>query len=347
LSKAKWVALVLAIAVGLEGILYIQLQINHDKLIDSHEELKREFAGLGILYLELNSSYHLLSEEYGELQQRFDYLSQSHSNLENQYNILENTYADLQAQHNQLQTRFGSLELSYTALRREYEVEQCLRIGNSLESYYDLLRQELGPTGTKRWWTYSESYWQAAVNFAANLAMHDLRRIYWPNIEEDYVEDVGEYSYDTAREKIDEIIELVGVSYYDTPIGRIRKTLDFIYQYIHYESEVNDIFLALVETLGYKSGDCDDFSVLAAALLEDLEIDSAIGFFRNDQNQYHAMVLVYLEDLGDYRCWYFSDLTDKGLKEGTWIIIEPQLTIDYQDSDWIQQWDLLVAAPLD
>lgn len=260
---------------------------------------------------------------------------------------MENTYADLEAQHNQLQIRFGSLELSYTDLKRDYEVETRLRIGNTLESYYDLLRQDLGPTGTKRWWTYSESYWQTAVDFAANLAMHDLRRIYWPTIEEDYVEDVGEYSYDTAREKIDEIMELVGVSYYDTPIDRIRKTLEFIYRYIHYESEVNDIFSAPVETLGYKSGDCDDFSVLAATLLEDLGIDSAIGFFRNDQNQYHAMAMVYLENLGDYGYWCFSDLTGKGLTEGSWIIIKPQLTIECQDSDWIQQWDLLVAAPLD
>jgi len=40
------------------------------------------------------------------------------------------------------------------------------------------------------------------------------------------------------------------------------------------------------------------------------------------------MVLVHLEDLLGYHYWYYSDLTDKGLKEGRWIIIEPQMTID-------------------
>jgi len=71
-----------------------------------------------------------------------------------------------------------SIERSYPDLLKDYEVERYLRIGNNLEPHYNLLRQELGPTGTKRWWTYSESYWQTAADFAANLAMHDLRWIY-------------------------------------------------------------------------------------------------------------------------------------------------------------------------
>lgn len=347
MGKTKLAVLTLAIVVVVEGILYGQLQITHNRLVDSHGELQGELISLQNVCAELNVTYHLLSEEHGDLQYNYESLSRSHSDLQSQHSVLENTYSNLQNQHNQLQISYDSLARSYRGLQEDYEVEKCLRIGNSLESYYDLLREELGPTGTKRWWTYSESYWQTAVDFAANLAMHDLRRIYWPRIEDDYFEDIGEYSYDTARAKIDEVIELIDISYYDTPTDRIEKTLEFIYQSIHYESEVNDIFLAPVETLGYKSGDCDDFSVLAAAILEDIGIDSAIGFFRNEENQYHAMVLVHLEELSGYYYWYFSDLTDKGLKEGRWMIIEPQLTIDYQNSDWIEQWNLLVAAPLD
>ena len=84
-----------------------------------------------------------------------------------------------------------------------------------------------------------------------------------------------------------------------------------------------------------------------AALLEAVGIDTAIGLFKNKKGEYHAMILVHLEDLEGYDYWYYSDLTDKDLEEGRWIIIEPQTTIENQSDEWIKQWRLLVAAPLD
>ena len=48
-----------------------------------------------------------------------------------------------------------------------------------------------------------------------------------------------------------------------------------------------------------------------------------------------------------YSHWHYSDLTEMGLETGNWIIIEPQATIDNQGDNWIEQWSLLVAAPLD
>ena len=58
------------------------------------------------------------------------------------------------------------------------------------------------------------------------------------------------------------------------------------------------------------------------------------------------MVLVHLNDIGPHNCHYYSDLTDKGLQPGKWIIIEPQETIRGQGTDWIAQWDLSAAAEL-
>jgi len=37
--------------------------------------------------------------------------------------------------------------------------------------------------------------------------------------------------------------------------------------------------LAPIETIARRSGDCDDFAILAAALFEYYGIESAIGFF--------------------------------------------------------------------
>jgi len=347
-SKSNFLVVLLIVLVSLESVFYFQLQSNYNDLYAKHEELKKEFVFLQTRYNELNVSFHVLNASHFKLQNQYSELQVQYEDLNKRYLSLETNYRDLVLEHKSLQSNYDSLKESYSNLQRDFEVEKALHIGNSLESYYDYLRQELGPTGAKWWWLNPDkSYWQTEVNFAANLAMHDLRRIYWPSIEKDYYEDVGEYSYDTARKKIDGILALIEIKTYDAPTDKIRKILDFIHQYIQYETEVNDVFLAPVETLGFRSGDCDDFSILAAALFEAVGIDSAIGFFTNKDNEYHAMVLVDLEDLAGYRYWFYNDLTKLGLKEGRWIIIEPQATISDQGDDWISQWNIFVAAPLD
>ena len=76
-------------------------------------------------------------------------------------------------------------------------------------------------------------------------------------------------------------------------------------------------------------------------------IDCAIGFFENDSSA-HVMVLVHLEDLGSYECWYNDDLTHYNLQDGKWITIEPQTTIEYQaDEEWMQQWNIEMAVEID
>ena len=59
------------------------------------------------------------------------------------------------------------------------------------------------------------------------------------------------------------------------------------------------------------------------------------------------MVLVHLEDLGDYGCWYFDDLTNYELTEGRWITIEPQATIESQGDEWMAQWSIFVAEEIE
>lgn len=105
------------------------------------------------------------------------------------------------------------------------------------------------------------------------------------------------------------------------------------------------------ETLGFKSGDCDDFTILAAALFGAVGTDSAVAFFSHQdpeaEKQYHWMVQVHLDNLREYGYRYYSDLTSIGLAAGTWIRIKPQRTIENQHSKWAGQWNLPAAAPLD
>jgi predicted transglutaminase-like cysteine proteinase/archaellum component FlaC len=338
--------LVVILAV-LNVLTYVNMQNQISVLNYEKNFLERKLDMLQISYNELNSSFNTLYARYFELLNQYENLSRDYITLYSRYEDLNGRYITLQVSYQNLQSNFNSLMKSYDSLQIELEVEKTLQIGNSLESYYDYLRQELGFEGVKHWSsTYTESYWQMEADFAAKLALHDLGFSYWPDLEKNYYEIVGEYSYDTAKRKIDQVIALIGIKTYDTPTEKIKKTLSFINQYIHYENDIDDIFLAPVETLAYRSGDCEDFSILVATLLEAEGIDSAIGFFTNGNGEYHAMVLVHLEELTGFSYHYFSDLTNLGLKEGKWIVIEPQRTIDQQGDEWIEQWTLLVAAPL-
>lgn len=206
-------------------------------------------------------------------------------------------------------------------------------IGNLLATYYEYLRNDIS---TSR-----------SVDFAASLGMHDIAMINWSGTEEDdYYDEVGEYSWDTASDKIVEIIDLIGLPNNLSDVEKIQKILAFIDQYITYEADADEVFHAPVETLTFKSGDCDDFSILAATLFEYVNIDAAIAFFSND-GKYHAATLVHLDSLGSYGSWYYSNLTGRGLEAGKWIIIEPQITIDRQFDDWDPDWELNEVAPLD
>ncbi|MEM3013661.1 MAG: transglutaminase-like domain-containing protein [Candidatus Bathyarchaeia archaeon] len=120
---------------------------------------------------------------------------------------------------------------------------------------------------------------------------------------------------------MDAVIDLIQVNTGQSTTERIRRILDFIDRNIHYEYDFGNVYQASPETLVFKSGDCDDFSILAAALFEAVGIDSAIGYFSykpaGGETQYHCMVLVNLNNLGeDYVYWYYSSITSMGLASG-------------------------------
>ena len=310
----------LAVLAGTEGALYVQLQ-------SSYSSLSRAYNGVQDSYSSLQSDYSSLDNTYNALQAEYNSLSVDYTSLRSSYYTLQNDY--------------GLLEQTYNNLQVNYETETILRIGNSLASYYDILRKESGS-------------WQSntqMAQFAAKLALHSLGRNCWPSLENEFYQDVSEHSYDMAWALLDTVLGLTGANTSQTPTERIRRILDFINAHIHYEYDVDDILLAPAETLGFKSGDCDDCTILAAALFEAVGIDSAVAFFRHQdpgaEKQYHWMVLVHLDNLGEYGYWRYSDLASMGLEAGTWIKIEPQYTIENQVLEWVGKWNLLAAAPLD
>jgi len=310
----------------LEGFSLVGLQSEYD-------ELNRRWSVHETLYIQLNASYNYLNESYQTL-------ASEYVGLRSDYENLTQIYTGLRFQYEQTARNYEDLRDAYSEIRREYQIEKTLRIGNSLESYYDLVRDEEGFMG--KW--YGD---QRDMNFCAKLALHDLGRNSWPSLEDKYYEEIGNHSYVTAKNKINDVIDLVEVRAYDSTTEKIRKLLQFLCDHLHYELEVNNVYLAPTETLAFMSGDCDDFTTLGATLFEAVGMDAAVGIFMNEKDEHHCMVLIHLEDLGGYRYWKYDDLTGKGLDEGRWIVIEPQYTLENQGNGWVHQWQLLYAAPIE
>jgi transglutaminase-like putative cysteine protease len=256
--------------------------------------------------------------------------------LSEEVNQLQFEISDLVEENNYVLNEIEYITSNYNSILNKYTLEKELTIGVTLESYFDTIRQEIGPS------IYDN---QAKAEFGANLAKHNLGRIFWPYYEDQFSEFNNESSYEIALEKIETIISLIGFDIYHTETEKIEKILVFLNEHIHYEYEINELLLAPIETLAFKSGDCDDYSILCSTLLEYLGIESAIEIFKNDDD-FHAMVLVQLKNTprGFY---FFNNLTDYGLSENKWIIIEPQLLYEHQNDTSIGEWSLIAASEID
>jgi len=286
----------------------------------------------------LNSQVTSLQNNYSQLTENYSQLSLSYSQLTGNYDALNATYTWLQ--------------ITYSQLQANYSKEMSLRIGTTLETYYDYVRanvMSLGgePLGEEKWYEYP-NYYSDSVSFAANEAAHDAGNLYWPSMEtrSRYYEITGEHAYDTANEIMDKAITYCNITVADSSVEKIDKILRFINSEVTYQSKLLDHMWFPTETLTFKSGDCTSFSILAACMFEKLGIKAAIGFFTY-QNEGHAMVLVRLNDLESYGYVYHSSLTSYGLLTGRWIVIEPQFSSLSQYSSnlgLVQKWNIVAAS---
>ena len=97
-----------------------------------------------------------------------------------------------------------------------------------------------------------------------------------------------------------------------------------------------------MEIFDHGEGTCVDWTIFFIACLKILGIKAAFGIFKNDKDEYHAMALVRISDIGYPH--YYRDLSDE--MRGKWIIIDPQLPLNKQKSQWIEQWKLVKAYPI-
>ena len=341
--KSAILIILLIASLGSSGYLY------NEKL-----QLEAEILSINAIVEGKNVEIDNLQSTYEDLMARYGSLEGDYGSLQGNYGVLQNNYASLegvilwlQYNYSSLQEDYRSLSGDYGALQYTYEFEQDLRIGSNLTSFYDLVRYNRGLDGTK-----ISRLAKSMVDFSVKLAKHDLGYPTWLEQEEDFLEITGKRSYDVALDFLQTALSGMNIGEMDTPSEKMAKILDFIVDHITYNSEVGNVYRSPVETLSIGSGDCDDYTTLAAALFKAVGIDAAVGYFNSKiDDSAHNMVLVRLSELNvsdpyfERPYFYFDDLTGKGLRSGRWIEIEPQRRIEFQgDEEWMKRWDLYVAA---
>jgi len=346
-SKIAVVLVIGLIAGGSLGYFYSvtlytpQIYELETKLSEKIGELEREQSR--VLYLEKTLSN--AEESIIKLQKELLDTKKIKESLESQVNSYRNQVIHLNSEIDALEKEKLNLEI-------EIEFLETIRIGTTLETYYDDVRANVvtlggNPLGEEEWWKHP-NYYENSVWLATCMAAHDAGNLYWPSFETEYNETIGETSSDTAYYILSDFLTRCSVLRSFNIETKIDKILKFANSVIDYETRLLDHMWFPAETLTFGSGDCTSFSILIASLFEMVDIKSAIGFFLNDQGDAHAMVMINCEELPNYKTWGFDDLTSYGLSSGRWIIIEPQYISlaeqeKYQD-DWIPQWNLEVVS---
>jgi hypothetical protein len=309
------------------------------------------FIVLTIFVVALLGVFSHYETKYNILRDNYDFLEEKYANANNTnsdaYEKLEIDYSNLTEKYNTLFSKYSNINKDYNSYKNLIQQYNSLLIDHLISLSFNEIRKENQPNYDP-WVDDPYYYEQISVEYAANICAHDLGRVYWPNIENIYYNLTGLDLCDEAYNRIFQAIELADISNSDTDTQKVEKILSFMSSFIEYQYDLNDEFLFPSETLSFKTGDCDDFSILAAALFEYEDIQSAIGFFESDYYEYaHCMVLIKLNDLEGYKYYFYDDLTAYGLSNGRWIILEPQSKIsDQSERSWFEKWDIYAIAEI-
>ena len=296
------------------------------------------------LFLHYENRYNILRDNYEFLESKYENLN---SSQDADYNSLLDQYNELQENYNNIYNKYVNNIKEYNSNGILLQKFNAMSIDHLMALTLQEIRREYQPNYFA-WEDDPIYYEEISVEYAADVCAHDIGRIYWPDIENQYFMITGHELCDKTYDIIFQAIELANLTGSDTNSEIVEKILSFTSSNIQYQDDLNDEFLFPSETLTYKTGDCDDFSILTAALFEYKDIESAIGFFDSAYYDYaHCMVLVQLNDVIGFDYYYYDDLTEYGLSPGRWIMIEPQSSIsDQSDRSWFEKWEIYAAAEI-
>jgi len=171
------------------------------------------------------------------------------------------------------------------------------------------------------------------------LILHDTGHSINVEEENEYFEKYGRWSFDDARKILEGFVyNCIGDA--EDVVSRIERILECMGRYLEYRHHFKFNYYFPMEIFDHGEGTCVDWTIFFIACLKILGVKAAFGTFKNEKGEYHAMALVGISDIG-YPHYYYRDLSDE--MRGKWIIIDPQLPLSKQSSQWIKQWELMEA----
>ncbi len=174
------------------------------------------------------------------------------------------------------------------------------------------------------------------------LILHDTGHRINVEEEEEYFEKYGRWSFDDARGILESFVYNCIGDVEDVVLA-IEKILGCMRKYLKYKHHFKFNYYFPMEIFDHGEGTCVDWTIFFIACLKILGLRAAFGTFKNNKGKYHAMALVKINDIG-YSHYYYKDISEE--MRGKWIIIDPQLPLNEQSSQWVEQWNLVEAYPL-
>jgi len=216
-----------------------------------------------------------LTTKVNQLEKSVDSLTAQNTAQTNQYNNLHTSYTNLQAKYNNLQTQYTELAQQNTELQNKYD---------ELITKYQLLLASVpleslsfsGSVTIKNYtWVFKSRTW------SLSLSIPDSLYDYYKSLERTQTDDYSIYvthPYDDAYistiiEKFNEIAITNRLSEAD----KVNLVISFVqslpYTYDNVSKGFDEYPRYPVETLVDMEGDCEDTSILAAALLDAMNYD--------------------------------------------------------------------------
>jgi len=217
--------------------------------------------------------YQNLQNSYKDLQDEYDKLQDSYSNLEKQHKDLQDRYDRVQAELSRLQAQYGQLQTSYSELEEKY-----YKLGKAVDDFFKKVE---GKTITVSYrWRFSASwmkYFGFSNEWTWDIPIPLTYYLYYATADRPskeysrYVEMVKDPESDYLLDYIVRGINSVALKYGFTEKQKVEFTIAFI-QSLPYvpdtvSASADEYPKYPAETLITNGGDCEDTSILAAALL--------------------------------------------------------------------------------
>ncbi len=216
-----------------------------------------------------------LTSENTNLLSNVNSLTAQNTAIQNQYNTLQNSYSNLQTRYNTLNVQYTELNQQNTQLQTQYE---------ELITKYQLLLASVplesisfsGTLTTKNYrWSYLGQTWTLSLNIPDSI--YD----YYQSLERTPTEDYSVYvthPYDDAYlATIIEKFNIIAITNSLTEAEKINLVIAFVQSLPYTVDSVTTGFDEYprypAETLIDDGGDCEDTSILTAALLHAMNYD--------------------------------------------------------------------------